>query len=69
MLTDVTSGVQLNVLECVAIGIGACIKDLSGYVPNFGITKENILTKRYVFDASMIGTLRAKYADSKGLEN
>ena len=69
MLTDVTSGVQLNVFECGAIGIGACIKDLSEYVPNFGITKENILTKRYVFDASMIGTLRAKYDDNKGLEN
>ena len=37
--------------ECGAIGIGACIKDLSGYVPNFGIAKENIITKRNVFDA------------------
>ena len=35
-------------------------KDLSGYVPDFGITKENIITKRYVFDASMIETLKRK---------
>ncbi|KAK9994860.1 hypothetical protein SO802_024563 [Lithocarpus litseifolius] len=44
-------------------------KDLSGYVPDFGITKENIITKRYVFDASMIETLRAKCVDNEGLEN
>ena len=55
--------------ECGAIGNGACIKDLSGYVPDLGITKENIITKRNVFDASMIETLRAKDADNKGLEN
>ena len=35
-------------------------KDLSGYVPDFGITKENIITKRYAFDASMIETLKSK---------
>ena len=30
---------------------------------------ENIITKRYVFDASMIETLTAKYADNEGLEH
>ena len=108
-LTDITFGVQLNVFECGAIGIGACMshkiadalsffvflkiwaattfgddniespqfeaatlfppKDLSGYASGFGIIKEDIITKRYVFDASMIETLRAKYADNEGLEN
>ncbi|KAK9989693.1 hypothetical protein SO802_029932 [Lithocarpus litseifolius] len=63
-LTDVTFGVQLNVFECGAIVIGACIKDLFGYVPDFGITKE-----RHVFDASLIETLRAKYVDNEGREN
>ncbi|KAK7840832.1 hypothetical protein CFP56_016169 [Quercus suber] len=37
-------------------------KDLSGNVPGFGITMENIITKRYKL-------LRAKYADNEGLEN
>lgn len=27
-------------------------KDLAGYVPGIGILKENIITNRYVFDAS-----------------
>ena len=40
-------------------------KDISGFVSGVGIVKENIITKRYVFDASMIETLKAKYADKE----
>ena len=42
---------------------------MAGYVPGIGIIKENIITNRYVFDASMIETLIAKYANSEGFEN
>jgi shikimate O-hydroxycinnamoyltransferase len=45
-------------------------KDISGrgFVPGVGITKDNIITNRYVFDAPKIEALKQKYADSEGLE-
>ncbi|KAF3431115.1 hypothetical protein FNV43_RR25845 [Rhamnella rubrinervis] len=36
-------------------------KDTTGYDPSVGIVKKNIVSKRFVFDASAIETLRAKY--------
>jgi len=36
---------------------------------NIGITKDNIVTKRFVFDASAIGSIREKYSsDDKSIE-
>ncbi|GKV43495.1 hypothetical protein SLEP1_g50784 [Rubroshorea leprosula] len=37
-------------------------KDISGFHPRTGIVKENIMTKRFVFDASSVAILREKYA-------
>ncbi|GKV43494.1 hypothetical protein SLEP1_g50783 [Rubroshorea leprosula] len=36
-------------------------KDISGFQPRTGIVKENIVTKRFVFDASSVAILREKY--------
>ncbi|OAY32384.1 stemmadenine O-acetyltransferase [Manihot esculenta] len=42
-------------------------KNISGFNPSIGITKQNIVTKRFVFSSSSIESLRARYATS--LEN
>lgn len=39
-----------------------------GFVPGVGITRDNIITNRYVFDASKIEALKEKYADQEGIE-
>ncbi|KAJ4710926.1 Vinorine synthase-like [Melia azedarach] len=44
-------------------------KNISGFKPNTGITKENIAIKRFVFSAQKIEEIRAKYTDTKSLEN
>ncbi|KAK2636672.1 hypothetical protein Ddye_031464 [Dipteronia dyeriana] len=38
-------------------------RNLSGFKPTTGVTKENIITKRFVFSASKIEEFRAKYTD------
>lgn len=38
-------------------------RNISGYNPSVGITKENIVTKRFVFAASKIESLKEKYGD------
>ncbi|KAJ9176249.1 hypothetical protein P3X46_011584 [Hevea brasiliensis] len=38
-------------------------KNISGFQPRTGIMKDNIVTKRFVFVASTIAALRAKYSD------
>ncbi|KAF5741132.1 hypothetical protein HS088_TW10G00127 [Tripterygium wilfordii] len=38
-------------------------KNISGFEPSTGITNQNIVAKRFVFNASAIETLRAKYTD------
>lgn len=44
-------------------------KNISGpFAPGIGITKDNIITNMYVFDASKIEALKQKYADSEGLK-
>ncbi|KAM5568089.1 stemmadenine O-acetyltransferase [Rosa sericea] len=43
-------------------------RDFTAYDAGLGITR-NKVAKRFVFSASMIEALRAKYQDSKGLEN
>ena len=44
-------------------------QDLSGFNPNIGITKDKIVTKRFVFDASAIAEIRDKYSsDDKNIE-
>ncbi|KAK4597757.1 hypothetical protein RGQ29_015321 [Quercus rubra] len=44
-------------------------QELSGLNMNIGITKDNIVTKRFVFDASAIGSIREKYSsDDKSIE-
>ncbi|XP_041013015.1 stemmadenine O-acetyltransferase-like [Juglans microcarpa x Juglans regia] len=40
-------------------------KDLTGFEPRTGIVKDNILTKRFVFDASAIAAVRAKYTENR----
>ncbi|KAF8378155.1 hypothetical protein HHK36_029492 [Tetracentron sinense] len=42
-------------------------RDLSGFKPTIGIRKEKIVTKRFVFDASMITALRKKAANESGM--
>ena len=42
--------------------------NLSGFKPNTGITKEKIVTKRFVFSASHVAALREKYADSNTVD-
>ena len=39
-------------------------QDLSGFNPNTGITKNKIVTKRFVFDASAIASIRDKYSSN-----
>lgn len=39
-------------------------KNTSGFDPKVGIVKENLICKMFVFDASTIEALRAKYADN-----
>ncbi|KAI4336630.1 hypothetical protein L6164_015131 [Bauhinia variegata] len=39
-------------------------KDISGFDPRSGITKDNLICQRFVFDAPVIEALRAKYADT-----
>ncbi|KAH7515590.1 hypothetical protein FEM48_Zijuj10G0042700 [Ziziphus jujuba var. spinosa] len=41
-------------------------KDTTGFDSRMGITKKNIVSKRFVFDASAIETLRAKYEEKLG---
>lgn len=43
--------------------------NISGFKPSVGIIKENIVTKRFVFNASNISALREKYADKTNIEN
>ena len=43
--------------------------NLSGFNPSTGMTKEKILTKRFVFSASSVATLREKYADQSTTED
>jgi shikimate O-hydroxycinnamoyltransferase len=43
-------------------------KALTGFEPRTGIVKDNIVTKRFVFDASAIAALRAKYTDNTSIE-
>ncbi|XP_038713333.1 stemmadenine O-acetyltransferase-like [Tripterygium wilfordii] len=38
-------------------------KNISGFEPSTGITNQNIVAKRFVFDVSAIETLRTKYTD------
>ncbi|EOY00795.1 hypothetical protein QUC31_014119 [Theobroma cacao] len=38
-------------------------RSISGFKPSTGIFKDKIVTRRFVFSASMIAALRAKYAD------
>ncbi|KAL7261265.1 hypothetical protein ACSBR1_006831 [Camellia fascicularis] len=39
-------------------------KDISGYKPTVGMTKEAIVTKRFVFSNSAVAALRDQYTDS-----
>ncbi|GLU21789.1 hypothetical protein SLE2022_379050 [Rubroshorea leprosula] len=41
-------------------------KDISGFQPRTGIIKENIVTKRFVFDASAVANIREKYTVDGG---
>ncbi|KAA8533258.1 hypothetical protein F0562_033209 [Nyssa sinensis] len=43
-------------------------KNLSGFKPTTGIVKEKIVTKRFVFTAAKIATLRDNYTDKNGAE-
>ncbi|KAL6350030.1 hypothetical protein AAG906_003962 [Vitis piasezkii] len=43
--------------------------NLSGFNPSTGMTKEKILTKRFVFSASSVAALREKYADQSTTED
>ncbi|KAF2286552.1 hypothetical protein GH714_017631 [Hevea brasiliensis] len=56
---DLAAVFQVTFFECggMAIGFGMSHK------PRTGIMKDNIVTKRFVFDASTIAALRAKYSD------
>ncbi|KAL5552675.1 hypothetical protein UlMin_040076 [Ulmus minor] len=44
-------------------------KNISGFNPRLGITNNNIVSKMFVFDSTMIEKLRAKYGEGKSLEN
>ncbi|PQP92089.1 vinorine synthase-like [Prunus yedoensis var. nudiflora] len=37
-------------------------RNISGFNPRTGITKQNVVTKRFIFDASKIEALKAKYS-------
>ncbi|KAJ1408825.1 Transferase [Sesbania bispinosa] len=43
-------------------------RDISWYDPNRAIAKENIVSKMFVFDASVIDALKVKYAERLNLE-
>ncbi|XP_022775628.1 vinorine synthase-like [Durio zibethinus] len=44
-------------------------RNLSGYTPSIRQTKEQIITKRFVFSASKIEEIRGKYSDNASFEN
>lgn len=44
-------------------------KNISGFEPSTGITKEEVVTKRFVFSASSIAELRDKYSEKANAEN
>ncbi|XP_061366178.1 stemmadenine O-acetyltransferase-like [Gastrolobium bilobum] len=44
-------------------------KNISGFDPRSGIIKDNIICKMFVFDASVVENLRARYADKTSFEN
>ncbi|RDX70484.1 Vinorine synthase, partial [Mucuna pruriens] len=44
-------------------------KNISGFDPQSGIIKENIICKMFVFDGSAVENLRARYADTPSFEN
>ncbi|KAB2626781.1 vinorine synthase-like [Pyrus ussuriensis x Pyrus communis] len=43
-------------------------RSISGFKPSTGITREKIVTKRFVFSASTVASLRSKYTDNKNNE-
>ncbi|KAM2535023.1 hypothetical protein TB1_020663 [Malus domestica] len=43
-------------------------RSISGFKPSTGIAREKIVTKRFVFSASTIASLRSKYTDNKANE-
>ena len=43
-------------------------RNISGFKPSTGIMKDKIVTKRFVFNASMIATLKAKYTNNASNE-
>ncbi|CAL8994039.1 unnamed protein product [Prunus brigantina] len=43
-------------------------RSISGFKPSTGITRENIVTKRFVFSASMVSSLRSKYTENNSNE-
>ncbi|XP_059657834.1 stemmadenine O-acetyltransferase-like [Cornus florida] len=44
-------------------------REMSGFKAGVGIFKEKIVTKRFIFSASKIASLRAKYTDNTSVEN
>lgn len=44
-------------------------KNISGFAPTTGITKEEVVTKRFVFSSSVIAELRDKYSNKANAEN
>ncbi|XVF43806.1 hypothetical protein PTKIN_Ptkin02bG0070200 [Pterospermum kingtungense] len=43
-------------------------RDVSGFQPRTGITKEKLVVRRFVFDASAIAAIRNIYTDSKSID-
>ncbi|CAB4264166.1 unnamed protein product [Prunus armeniaca] len=43
-------------------------RSIFGFKPSTGITRENIVTKRFVFSASMVASLRSKYTENNSNE-
>ncbi|VVA13233.1 PREDICTED: vinorine synthase [Prunus dulcis] len=43
-------------------------RSISGYKPSTGIIRENIVTKRFVFSASVVASLRSKYTENNSNE-
>lgn len=43
-------------------------KDISGFQPRTGIIKENLVCRRFVFDASAIAAIRAIYTDNNSID-
>ncbi|RVW18095.1 Vinorine synthase [Vitis vinifera] len=58
-------------MVCPQFGLANLVPpiNLSGFNPSTGMTKEKILTKRFVFSASSVATLREKYADRSTTED